>query len=55
MGKYDIEDAKKLKEAMMIISEMNTKYEYVNSRLENVPEDIKQLIEFIQEMVESGV
>lgn len=55
MSKYDIKDAIMLKECMRIIAEINAKYEYVERSLRTVPEDIKEAIEFIQEMVEKNV
>lgn len=56
MSKYDIKDAVMLKECMRIIAEIVTKYPNGASiYIDNVPEQIKKAIEFIQEMVEKDV
>lgn len=56
MSKYDIADAHKLKVFMQEIQTIIDKYGKMNMYpLEDVPEKIKEAIEFIAEMVEQKV
>lgn len=54
MTEYDIQDAYKLKVFMQQIAAINDKYPSgVKIYLEDVPEQLKEAIEFINTMVES--
>lgn len=54
MSKYEIKDAIMLKECMRIIAEIAAKYPHGAGRyLEDVPEKLKETIEFIQEMIKT--
>lgn len=53
--RYDIQDAYRLKAMMQEIAVINEKYEYIKRTLEDVPELLKEAVEFIQEMVEKKV
>lgn len=56
MSKYEIKDAVMLKECMRIIAEINAKYDFkYHPDTTDIPEKLKQAIEFIQEMVEKNV
>lgn len=57
MGKYDIKDAVMLKECMKQIALVAAKYpEFVGRPyLDDMQDDLKAAIEFIQEMVEKKV
>ena len=56
MSKYEIKDAIMLKECMKIVAGVVAKYpQGAGIQIESVPEDIKNAIEYIEEMVKKGV
>jgi hypothetical protein len=57
MGKYDIKDAHKLKVFMQEIQLIADKYagSMVGDRLNKIPEELKETIEWIAEMMEKKV
>lgn len=51
MSKYDIQDAYKLKAIMQEVTSLIAKYPVLDMYLDSIPENIKEAIEFIDEMV----